>query len=383
MRHHQVIHPVLQEVGLKMNLLDPTLAIDLQYLGVRLPIPPPGVSLEPLTPDLLPPPPQGVSAGFVSRTGKTTDVTQIKGWREKFTPSEAPPTPTPTPTNPEGSDVQKKNLSAFCSDMLDEYLENEGKLIDERAASFSSSMVEPLVYQLPTRSTSYVRTLDSVLKKQSSPTSDLISGFIPPSKRPKPPPRDRKGARKEHMRQRGPKPKASGPGPTPAEPHPGVPFPAIPVPAVPVPAVPAVPAVPVVPVPAELPQPVTESKKPKKPFKVRFHHTEPLSPSPKLKKKKPKTSSRTLSPPGSLASPADMPPLESDSELDDAGRKPGAPLMTRALLRQKDLEDGAVWEGRHRTCVTEERAAVALTSLFTLKVTTTGRPIQIELLLSP
>lgn len=40
-------------VGLKMNLLDPTLAIDLQYLGVRLPIPPPGVSLEP-------PPPQGL-----------------------------------------------------------------------------------------------------------------------------------------------------------------------------------------------------------------------------------------------------------------------------------------------------------------------------------
>lgn len=68
MRHRQVIHPVLQEgrllltgppphlhllllhtlslsvfkVGLKLNLLDPTLAIDLRYLGVRLPIPPPG-----------------------------------------------------------------------------------------------------------------------------------------------------------------------------------------------------------------------------------------------------------------------------------------------------------------------------------------------------
>lgn len=41
-----------------MNLLDLTLAIDLQYLGVRLPIPPPGVSLESLNQDL--PPAQGL-----------------------------------------------------------------------------------------------------------------------------------------------------------------------------------------------------------------------------------------------------------------------------------------------------------------------------------
>lgn len=45
----------VNSVGLKMNLLDPTQSIDLQYLGVRLPIPPPGVSLEPLTQELLPP----------------------------------------------------------------------------------------------------------------------------------------------------------------------------------------------------------------------------------------------------------------------------------------------------------------------------------------
>nr|XP_040055758.1 T-box transcription factor TBX6-like isoform X3 [Gasterosteus aculeatus aculeatus] len=93
MRHGQAIHPVLQEVGLKMNLLDPTLAIDLQYLGVRLPIPPTGVPLEPL------PPTQG--AAFVSRTGKTTDFTQIKGWREKFPPSEA--TSTAAPVNAEAT----------------------------------------------------------------------------------------------------------------------------------------------------------------------------------------------------------------------------------------------------------------------------------------
>lgn len=40
-----------------MTLLDPTLSIDLQYLGVRLPIPPPGACLQPLTQEL--PPSQG------------------------------------------------------------------------------------------------------------------------------------------------------------------------------------------------------------------------------------------------------------------------------------------------------------------------------------
>ncbi|XP_059209138.1 MAX dimerization protein MGA a isoform X4 [Centropristis striata] len=369
MRHRQVIHPVLQEVGLKMNLLDPTLAIDLQYLGVRLPVPPPGVSLEPLNKEL--PPPPGVSAAFVSRTGKTTDVTQIKGWREKFTPSEAPSTPT-TPEAGPGSDVQKKNLSAFCSDMLDEYLENEGRLIDERAASFSQPLVEPLVYELPTRSTSYVRTLDSVLKKKTadSPTSDLISGFIPPSKRPKAPFRESKAARKESFRQKGPKHKKPR-----AEPTPG-PAPAL---------SPAEPNVvlkqPIVQLPATPPlsdhtAPVTHRSK-----KVRLNHTELLTLSPqrsKRRKLKPRTSSQTLSPPKCTASPPgaseDMAPLESDSELGTAenqneetcGTHVG-PVMTRALLRQKDLEDGVVWEGRPRTTITRERAAIALTSLFTLK----------------
>ncbi|XP_054470209.1 MAX gene-associated protein-like, partial [Anoplopoma fimbria] len=355
MRHGQVIHPVLQEVGLKMNLLDPTLAIDLQYLGVRLPIPPPGVALEPLSPEL--PPPQGVSATFVSRTGKTTDVTQIKGWREKFTPSEA--ASTPTPANPEAgpsSDPPKKNLSAFCSDMLDEYLENEGKLIDQRASSFTQPPVEPLVYELPTRSTSYVRTLDSVLKKQTagSPTSDLISGFIPPSKRPKLSLRETKPFR----RQRGPKPK-----PSPAESN----------------LVPKQPAVQIlVPPPSDDTYAVTEPQKSKRhQLKVRFDPSEPLTPSapPKTRRKlKPKASSQTLSPPKPTAPPPgvsqDMAPLESDSELGTAihhSEKDSGPVMTRALLRQKDLEDGVLWEGRPRTSITEERAAIALTSLFTLK----------------
>lgn len=43
-------------VGLKMNLLDRSLSIDLRYLGVRLPIPPPGSSVE-AAPQELPPAP--------------------------------------------------------------------------------------------------------------------------------------------------------------------------------------------------------------------------------------------------------------------------------------------------------------------------------------
>lgn len=35
-----------------MNLLDPTQAVDLKYLGVRLPIPPPGASIEPVSSEL-------------------------------------------------------------------------------------------------------------------------------------------------------------------------------------------------------------------------------------------------------------------------------------------------------------------------------------------
>ncbi|KAL7380110.1 hypothetical protein ABVT39_011908 [Epinephelus coioides] len=372
MRHRQVIHPVLQEVGLKLSLLDPTLAIDLQYLGVRLPIPPPGVSLEPLTQEL--PPSQGVSAAFVSRTGKTTDVTQIKGWRGKFTPSEAPPPPTATkPEAGPSSDPPKKNLSAFCSDMLDEYLENEGKLIDERAASFSQPQVEPVVYELPTRSTSYVRTLNSVLKKQPSsfPTSDLISGFVPPSKRPKLPVRETKTSRKGNMRQKGPKHHkySAEPGLTaalsPAESN----------------LFPKQSTVPTATLSSEHTAPVTEPHTPKKHrLKVQLDHTEPftLSSQPKKRKKlKPKTLSQTLSPlKSTLPQPGvseDMAPLESDSELgtavdqntESSRQKNGLP-MTRAMLKQKDLEDEVVWGGRPRTSITEERATVALTSLFTL-----------------
>lgn len=254
-----------------------------------------------------------------------------------------------------GSDLQKKNLSAFCSDMLDEYLENEGKLIDERASSFSQPVMEPLVYELPTRSTSYVRTLDSVLQKQTgSTTSDLIYGFIPPSKRPKLTLKETKTSKRETTKQRAPKHNRSSPEPTTGPGDSNL--------------IPTHPAVQTLePFPSE--PPTTKKRR-----RRRLKH---------------KATSQTLSLPMTTAPPSsateEMAPLESDSELkamdnkNTSTRREGrvstvtqkgreTPLMTRALLRQRDLEDGVVWEGRPRTSITEERASIALTSLFTLKV---------------
>uniref|UniRef100_A0A3Q2NZJ3 Uncharacterized LOC105918904 n=1 Tax=Fundulus heteroclitus TaxID=8078 RepID=A0A3Q2NZJ3_FUNHE len=339
MKHRQVIHPVLQEVGLKMTLLDPALSIDLQYLGVCLPIPPPGDVMEPPTQAL--PTSQGVLASFQSRTGKATDVTQIKGWKEKFTPLEAEPAAAPKPEASAGpsADLPKKNLSAFCSDMLDEYLESEAKLIDERASSFSQPPAEAPAYQLPLSSTSYVRTLDHVLKKPTtgSPTSDIISRFIPPSKRSR---FKATTCRKVERKQRGPKQnkiKAAS-------------------------AAPQLTAVAQMQTPGGLPQTTEPQNQPT--FKKR-------------RRLKPQTSSHTL---GASMPPLneDMAPLESDSELKtdlvvnqpsdqtvNTLKKESKASVTRSFARLKELQDRVVWEGCLQTRITEERATVALMSLFT------------------
>ncbi|KAK2890338.1 MAX gene-associated protein isoform X2 [Channa argus] len=158
LKHRQVIHPMLQEVGLKLSSLDPTKSIDLQYLGVHLPLPPPNL------------PEQGNATAlstankalpFISRTGKTSDITKIKGWRNKFLKIKETTKSTKT-------DGLQKNLSAFCSNMLDEYLESEAQQISERAAAFSTNPEGSVAYELPAKSSSYVKTLDSVLKQRKT-----------------------------------------------------------------------------------------------------------------------------------------------------------------------------------------------------------------------
>ncbi|XP_014908013.1 MAX dimerization protein MGA a isoform X3 [Poecilia latipinna] len=339
MKHRQVIHPVLQEVGLKMTLLDPALSIDLQYLGVSLPIPLPGVVTEPLTQTT--PTSQGVFASFQSRTGKTTDLTQIKGWKEKFTSSEVESASAPKPEAGPSADLPKKNLSAFCSDMLDEYLESEGKLIDERASSFSQPPAEAPSYRLPVSSTSYVRTLDHILKKPSagSPASDIISGFIPPSKRSRL--KESAACRRAERKPRGPKPNRIKAACTASD------FPTA------------------VQLQYSVPGSLT---------------SEPLNGPAFTKRRrlKPRASSQTLSVSTALNVSEEMAPLESDSELKpdsvrkqpsdhsvDGQRKESRVTVTRTYARLKELEDSVVLEGRFQTSISTERATIALMSLFT------------------
>ncbi|XP_077443255.1 MAX gene-associated protein [Stigmatopora argus] len=147
LKYRQVIHPVLREVGLRLNSLDPSQPIDLRYLGIRLP----------LSPLNLPEPPhdrEGLT--FISRTGKTSDITKIKGWKSKFFQSQQP------------NDASPRNMSAFCSNMLDEYLENEARHISERVATFPACPESAVAYELPAKSASYVKTLDSALQHRKS-----------------------------------------------------------------------------------------------------------------------------------------------------------------------------------------------------------------------
>ncbi|XP_035000418.2 MAX gene-associated protein isoform X1 [Hippoglossus stenolepis] len=168
-KHRQVIHPVLQEVGLKLSSLNPTKSVDLQYVGVHLPLPPADLPEQENSTSLslcekgLP---------FISRTGKTSDVTKIKGWKNKFIKNKE---------SSFNSDGLQKNLSAFCSDMLDEYLESEAKQISERAAAFSTYSEDSVAYQLPAKGSSYVKTLDSVLKhRKPAPNRPCPLSHKPP-----------------------------------------------------------------------------------------------------------------------------------------------------------------------------------------------------------
>ncbi|XP_016342732.1 MAX gene-associated protein-like isoform X2 [Sinocyclocheilus anshuiensis] len=311
MRHRQVIHPVLQEVGLKLNLLDLTLEIDLQYLGVQLPIPPPVLL------------PEGSSASsqvrFVSRTGKTTDFTKIKGWRDKFAGSGS------LTDGMSSTDAGQKNLSAFCSDMLDEYLASEGKLIDERAATLSQTDVTHVAYRLPTKSTSYVRTLDSVLKKQVPATLSTTSNKVKPTFKLK-----EENKSKKHLK--------SGIG--------------------------------------KQTKPVLTVNKPalrlKKPQQNKKYKTKKESKS--LSAEKPALET------AAVVASNKTPAVEVSGSTPSscaAGRTTGLP---KTLVKLMDVEDGAVWEGKHRTYITEERAAIALATLVTAEGVSKGNPDAIRII---
>lgn len=214
--------------------------------------------------------------------------------------------------------------------MLDEYLESEGKLIDERAASFSQAVATPVAYQLPTKSTSYVRTLDSVLKKQTPPsTASTLKPFSACRK-------FTSGSKNKEISKLGENAsKKSKAGAA-----------------------------------------KNISKKSTMVCSSKPESMEPslfsLSPTNKSKMKT-KKGSRTLK--ASLL-PDEKPTVSSVSgttvDQDSstpasvaAGRIPG---LSKILVKLMDVEDGAVWEGKYRTCITEERAMIALSALVTAEV---------------
>ncbi|XP_017750917.1 PREDICTED: MAX gene-associated protein isoform X4 [Rhinopithecus bieti] len=321
LRHKQVIHPGLQEVGLKLNSVDPTMSIDLKYLGVQLPLAPATsfpfwnlTGTNPASPD--------AGFPFVSRTGKTNDFTKIKGWRGKFHSASA--------SRNEGgnSESSLKNRSAFCSDKLDEYLENEGKLMETSMGFSSNAPTSPVVYQLPTKSTSYVRTLDSVLKKQSTISPSTSYSLKPHSV----PPASRKA--KSQNRQ------ATFSGRTKSS------YKSI------------------------LPYPVSPKQK--------YSHMI-------LGDKVTKNSSGIIS--ENQANNFVMPTLDENvfpkqislrqaqqqQQQQQQGSRP--PGLSKSQVKLMDLEDCALWEGKPRTYITEERADVSLTTLLTAQASLKTKPI--------
>ncbi|XP_031969323.1 MAX gene-associated protein isoform X4 [Corvus moneduloides] len=309
LRHKQVIHPSLQEVGLKLNSVDPTMSIDLKYLGVQLPLSYSNYSLwsypgtNPNSPDS--------GFPFVSRTGKTNDFTKIKGWRGKLHGA----------SRNEGgsSEGSLKNRSAFCSDKLDEYLENEGKLMETSMGFSSNTPTSPVVYQLPTKSTSYVRTLDSVLKKQSTviPSTSYTFKPVPPSST----------SRKTKTQTR---------------------------------------------------QASTIS---------RIKSYKPILPSPFPAKQKQNSSgekaAKSASSSSNQADGCALPTVDENTfpkqislrqapQHQQALRPPG---LSKSQVKLMDLEDCALWDGKPRTYITEERADISLATLLTAQASLKSKPI--------
>uniref|UniRef100_A0A8C6I8B1 MAX gene-associated protein n=1 Tax=Mus spicilegus TaxID=10103 RepID=A0A8C6I8B1_MUSSI len=320
LRHKQVIHPALQEVGLKLNSVDPTVSIDLKYLGVQLPLAPATsfplwnvTGTNPASPD--------AGFPFVSRTGKTNDFTKIKGWRGKFQNASA--------SRNEGgnSEASLKNRSAFCSDKLDEYLENEGKLMETNIGFSSNAPTSPVVYQLPTKSTSYVRTLDSVLKKQSTISPSTSHSVKPHS-----------------VTTASRKTKAQN-------------------------------------------KQTTLSGRTKSSYKSILPY--PVSP----KQKNSHVSQGDKITKNSLSSTSDnqvtnlvVPSVDENAfpkqislrqaqqqHLQQQGTRP--PGLSKSQVKLMDLEDCALWEGKPRTYITEERADVSLTTLLTAQASLKTKPI--------
>ncbi|XP_010152629.1 PREDICTED: MAX gene-associated protein [Eurypyga helias] len=314
LRHKQVIHPSLQEVGLKLNSVDPTMSIDLKYLGVQLPLSYSNYSMwsypgtNPNSPD--------TGFPFVSRTGKTNDFTKIKGWRGKLHSA----------SRSEGgsSEGSLKNRSAFCSDKLDEYLENEGKLMETSMGFSSSAPTSPVVYQLPTKSTSYVRTLDSVLKKQSTVIPSTSYTFKPVSL----------SSTSRRTKAQNRQTSTNGRGKSSYKPILPSPFPA--------------------------------------------KQKQNSSASGEKAAKSVSNTSLTNQADSVLVQSLDENLLPKQISLRQAPQQQQVarvPGLSKSQVKLMDLEDCALWDGKPRTYITEERADISLSTLLTAQASLKNKPI--------
>uniref|UniRef100_A0A670HT36 MAX gene-associated protein n=1 Tax=Podarcis muralis TaxID=64176 RepID=A0A670HT36_PODMU len=314
-KYKQVIHPSLREVGLKLNLVDPTMSIDLKYLGVQLPL---SYSDEYTLWKNARTNSSSYDTGlpFVSRTGKTNDFTKIKGWRGKLHSS----------SKNEGSILEGslKNRSAFCSDKLDEYLENEGKLMETSMEFSPSTSSCPVVYQLPTKSTSYVRTLDSVLKKQSSVTTTSSYTFKPLSV----PSVSRKKREKiKNKKQAGSRGKEKSPQKATI----GLPV-------------------------------VTKQKRNLTALEEKVTKSQP--------------SSQAVSEIDALMASGteeNVPGKQRQAQQQQQSNR--LPSLSKTQLKLMDLEVCALWDGKPRTYITEERADLSLSTLLTAQASLKNKPI--------
>ncbi|XP_055496980.1 MAX gene-associated protein-like isoform X2 [Leucoraja erinacea] len=143
-----IMHPLLEGAGLKPNSLLST--VNLKRLGVV--ISPSSASIvRPAQRTFLVLSPikqvqEPLEVSFVSRTGKTNDFTKLKGWKQKLVQQSGSSTSKQTETSAK-PEYSLKNSSVFSSDKLDEYLEKEEKIIEQRAA-LSVSKTSKVVCQI-------------------------------------------------------------------------------------------------------------------------------------------------------------------------------------------------------------------------------------------
>uniref|UniRef100_UPI00358ED79C uncharacterized protein isoform X3 n=1 Tax=Myxine glutinosa TaxID=7769 RepID=UPI00358ED79C len=143
----------------------------------------------------------GLSSQFISRTGKTNDVTKIKGWQQKYQQQSdlAQVASCSAATSVESRALEEKpseikepsiicpakNRAVFMSEELDEYLQAEEKLLEQRPTLYANHPTD-IVLPTPCTSSTYVRTFDSItrLRATSSPATnaDLPSPLTSPSK---------------------------------------------------------------------------------------------------------------------------------------------------------------------------------------------------------